>query len=995
MTTLPEGLRQQFQALETRLWRTDTAVAICGSAVALLGAFGLQFVSDRVWDTPGWLRVLLMASALGVMAACLVYYGRRWIWGHRSLETMAAIVQKRYRRLGDRLLGIVELADETRRPQNVSPALCAAAIRQVAGEAAAVNFTDAVETRKSTRLKTAFVVLGIVIATPWLVAPEACWNALSRLLQPAGGLHRYTFVSLDQLPDSLVVPHGEPFQIDVGISERRFLNPTRATARFERQPVIYAPIANGAIRFQVPGQTNEGVLRVEVGDASREVRILPTYRPELRELSAQIEYPAYLRYPESLLPVKSASLALVEGSRAAFHGQVSRNLRGAEATLAGDRSENVAATVRGPDFETAPIPFKEGMNDSVRIDWMDESGLKPALPWNLKLECRLDAPPVVAVSDLAAAVAILETETLKVSSTASDDFGVRDLTMVWEMERAGNGETPGDQRIARGEPQAHELKGAWEFNPAKLGIHGDSVVLLRATARDYLPTREPASSGAYRVYVLGPDSHAKLVHDELDKLLAKLDDIARLQEELLEKGKGLDPTDPAAAAKLREQSEEQQRLAEELEELAKKAAETVEEGMRNQEINPSTLNRWAEQIQAMKEIAGGGMPQASQELADAEKADPRAAELKQALGSEQKVLEALRDLQKRAMETQDTLAQETIALRLRKLGDRHGEAAKSLLKLLPETAGIPEPDLPAAQRERVTRLAADQETRRLDAAAVHGEIQRFFDRSKLNRYGEVSKAMDDGAMDDKLKALQQLIAQNTAATGIEQARFWEGQFHEWAERISANDPSKSQQPSQSGEPTPEQMKMMFDLIRLRQREVALRTRTGTLEQGKTQGDSYLAGTAEAATEQRAMIPVATEIGANPAFCPGPQAMRVVTGAMDDAAKQLEIPRTDQPAVEAETDVINLLNHLLESHCNSCGMKAMRAMMGMGTGKGGSGSMAGGATDRSNDPVRGPVKSDPGESRAPQKVVGADPSRAPAEFREALQSYYQSVEKELR
>ena len=80
--SLPEGLRGQFAELEHRLWRIETCVAIGLALTGLLGSYLLLFLSDRLWDTPFWLRSLL---ALGGALALLGRAGwsRLWLWQRR------------------------------------------------------------------------------------------------------------------------------------------------------------------------------------------------------------------------------------------------------------------------------------------------------------------------------------------------------------------------------------------------------------------------------------------------------------------------------------------------------------------------------------------------------------------------------------------------------------------------------------------------------------------------------------------------------------------------------------------------------------------------------------------------------------------------------------------------------------------------------------------------------------------------------------------------
>src|SRR6185436_11316709 len=137
---LPDHLRDRFEQLEHRLWKVDTVIAICGALTGLLISYLLVFISDRFWDTPAWLRTILMTVGLGVLFYFVVGWLRLWVWGRRDYRSLSGLVQRHFRRLGDRLLGIVELADEKARPPNISPALCRAAIQQVSTEAVRFDF---------------------------------------------------------------------------------------------------------------------------------------------------------------------------------------------------------------------------------------------------------------------------------------------------------------------------------------------------------------------------------------------------------------------------------------------------------------------------------------------------------------------------------------------------------------------------------------------------------------------------------------------------------------------------------------------------------------------------------------------------------------------------------------------------------------------------------------------------------------------------------------
>ena len=147
--SLPESLRRQFAALEARLWTKETVVAGCGAGCALLVSYALLFLSDRIWNTPAWLRTTFTLAGAGVLGWFAWRWSSLWVWQRRDLKALAELVQRHYKRLGDRLLGIVELSDEQKRPADISPSLCRAAIKQVADEAAQFDFTAAVDARES------------------------------------------------------------------------------------------------------------------------------------------------------------------------------------------------------------------------------------------------------------------------------------------------------------------------------------------------------------------------------------------------------------------------------------------------------------------------------------------------------------------------------------------------------------------------------------------------------------------------------------------------------------------------------------------------------------------------------------------------------------------------------------------------------------------------------------------------------------------------------
>ena len=63
---IPDALQQQFAVVRRRLLRVETTMALCLAAAGLFGSYLVLFFSDRLWDSPGWLRLGLLAAGIGI-----------------------------------------------------------------------------------------------------------------------------------------------------------------------------------------------------------------------------------------------------------------------------------------------------------------------------------------------------------------------------------------------------------------------------------------------------------------------------------------------------------------------------------------------------------------------------------------------------------------------------------------------------------------------------------------------------------------------------------------------------------------------------------------------------------------------------------------------------------------------------------------------------------------------------------------------------------------
>ena len=495
----PDELREQFAVVERRLWKVETTMAVCLAAAGLFGSYLVLFFSDRLWDSPGWLRVGLLVTGIATTVGAIFWWTSRWVFHRRDTRALARLVQRRYRRLGDRLLGIVELADEEKRPVVFSPALYRAAIGQVAGEALKLDFKQTVSPRPARRRAVIAFALILIAVTGWAILPEAGLNSLRRWGLPGAEITRHTLIHLAGFPAERVVAKGEPFEVGGSVEFRSFWEPPTGSARFRDNQPLSADIADGKVKFSVPGQVEDGDLTVSVGDAEHAVAIRPVSRPAMRELHARIALPDYLKYPMQNEIVQAGYLPVLRGSTVQFQGRVSRNLNEAQVAI-----DEVGTPMQVRNESFASPEHKVDDTAHFAFTWRDEHDLAGAAAWQLNIEPTEDTAPRPDLGSLSRSLAILETEVLELKASVHDDFGIKETGLEWRA--LGQAEEQKPKAVAAltkeaASPQETEMEADFHFSPAVLGIERDTTVELAVWATDHMPGREPARTQPIQLHI--------------------------------------------------------------------------------------------------------------------------------------------------------------------------------------------------------------------------------------------------------------------------------------------------------------------------------------------------------------------------------------------------------------------------------------------------------------------------------------------------------------
>ncbi|MGC8830336.1 MAG: hypothetical protein ACP5TE_11225 [Verrucomicrobiia bacterium] len=1006
LADLPPEIRKQFDLLERRLWLVDTVIAVSGSLAGLIAAFLILFISDRLWDTPNLLRAVITFGGIAVVVYFASFWVKHWILRRRDIRSMARIVQKHYQRLGDRLLGIVELADEQKLYPNISKSLVRAAINQVANEAVKYDFTAAVALRKPKIYCLFSLILFIFALLPFLLIPEAGANTLTRLLLPLSSVQRFTFVNIEGLPDKLVVPHGEAFEIEFGIRRRQLTPPFGASCQFGDQPVIKGVVNNERVVFKIPGISQKGVLKVRVGDAKKLIAIEPAFRPQLREITARITYPGYLNYPNTTITIQGNRLGVINGGKVGIEGIFTREIK--EVRCIDDNSLFV-----NTNGNTVYIGSFEVTNDiKLSLNWVDKLGLSAKSPFTLEILSVKDAAPMVELPEFPRQMAVLEDELIPIKIFARDDYGVKQIGVKLECLLPQTDEAQAARlsyAVTNGGYQSRTLEGVYQFSPAIYQLPPGSLVNLRATAVDYYPQRAESESALHRIYVLSKEEHAKFIFEQFEKIRNAIEELARQQENLVGETRQTMSKPPdklmesETTKQIGDQTSEQKEYQRQLERLSQETLKILKEAMRNSAIPENLLKDWANNVEEMQQIASEKMQPAANSLDSARQSQNqsrRSEKMQQAYEKENEALQALQDLQQKMAKHLDKLQVKGLALRFRKIAEIERNIGDTLKTNMPKIIGLRTNQLDRQMLRTILLLAESQESTSKESSKLQNEVERFYQRTDDEDYGAVAEEMKTTQVVEELLKVSDKIRENVAAQSLQNCYRWGDQFEQWAKRLEGQ-LQESESNSQNG--SQQQMneldlEHLLALLRIRDEQESLIEWTSLLEKRKSDAVNYKRQTARLAYRQTDLRDGLESLIPQRIFSRVRPRLQQASDAMADSELMLRKPDTGKEVVDTQTDALNLIDDALRRILNSGQSKSRGAntvaqMMNMS----GQGTQAGGNVG--GNPTRGSGKANGNEpgagqnpERATEKTSGSGTRVLPSEFREALQNYFNAIDK---
>ncbi len=607
---IPPNLQRKLEEFRNRLWSVKIAEGALAGIVGLGISYLFVFTIDRFIDTPNWVRLLILAIGVAVPAIGIPLRWHNWVWKQRTLEQVARLLRKRHPRLGDQLLGIVQLArEQSAGTASHSNALVDAAMQQVDEKVKDADFSDAVPENRYGLWMAATIGVLAIAGLALLFVSNAAQNAMARWITPWKNVDRYTFAKLEEVPKQVVVPYAEKFDFGTELRKNTEWKPESASIRLPGKTKLQSDLGQEErYDFLIPPQKQDGALKLRVGDATETVSVTPVTRPELTNLTATVRLPDYLLYPEDPeIPVRGGSVSIIKGAVTSFTGETSRELT--EAVANGEDTE-----IKGNTFSTAPS--KVTHSQTHELSWKDIHGLNAKSPLEIRVNAVEDQAPDVFAKRKSSEQVILAEEVVSFSIQAGDDYGLRNVGLEWVgvKDPSLNPEpAKGEKLVKAGDPQLLDAEATGTFSAALENV-SPQTIQVRAFAEDFLPNRPRSYSSVFVLHVMNPEDHASWLTGEFSKWFRHAREVYEREQQLHESNKDLrklsagELDKPENRKKLEKQASAEANNARRLDSLTKSGRDLVRQATKNDEFDAERLESWATMMRALDDIAQKRMP---------------------------------------------------------------------------------------------------------------------------------------------------------------------------------------------------------------------------------------------------------------------------------------------------------------------------------------------------------------------------------------------------
>jgi len=473
-------------------WRLKLALSgvarIVGVAVALfvVAAYGMEWArfSPAAIITA---RVLLASAVVASIFMFLVRPLRRRV----TDEQVALYLEEHEPSLQARLVSAVEARQEG------GAAVSAALVQRLVEQALeGCALTGAVRRTEEAPLRRWGVVLGGVAAVGMLIVlfgPTFMRNALSAILLVQRSVEAAAPYRIAVLPGDAVVPRGADQTISATLSgfasEDASVMLRRApTEAYEEMPLVRGEDARyEGMVFDVDAALEYFVEADGVRSAVFTLTVIEA--PYVERIELEYHFPAYTGLEPQTID-DGGDIAVLTGTEVRLRVFSTMATSGGRVALNEEDSVELGAQTDG----SLTAVFTANRDGFYRIELDAPTGERTTASPQYTIDVLTDQPPVVSFAKPGRDTSASSIEEVYVEVQAEDDFGIRDLELVYSV----NGGPEETVMLFGGRTRLPEVTAGHTFYVEELGVEpGDSVSYYARAHDDSGGQSEPVSSDLY------------------------------------------------------------------------------------------------------------------------------------------------------------------------------------------------------------------------------------------------------------------------------------------------------------------------------------------------------------------------------------------------------------------------------------------------------------------------------------------------------------------
>ncbi|HZM95451.1 MAG TPA: DUF4175 family protein [Vicinamibacterales bacterium] len=474
-----------------RRWRLKLALRGVVRVLAVLLAFFLVAATLMQWDRFSPVSIVLARLSLAVTVLAAVYWFLiRPLRQRVTDEQVALYLEEHEPSLQATLLSAVE-SSRTGNPSE-SAALVKRVIEQALEVCARLNASHRVEMRPLRRNAVGLGAVAVFAVLAVAVGPAFLRHALSAMLRVAS-VQAASPYRIEVTPGNATVPKGADQTVTaalIGFASEDVVLMVRRTPTGEFEPVPLVRNDDGKYEgavFDVNAPTWYQVVADGVQSPIHTLQVVDV--PYVQRLEIEYHFPAYT----ALEPQKiedGGDIAVLRGTDVLLRIFPTMKTPGGRITL--NEKESLELAPQGDGSLTAS--FKADRDGSYRVELKAPSGELVVASPQYTIDVLDDQAPSVSFNRPGRDTSVSSIEEVFVEAAAEDDFGIRNLELVYSV----NGGPEKVVKLFSGTSRLPEVTGGHTFYLEELGVEtGDSVSYYARAADNDSAGAKTASSNLY------------------------------------------------------------------------------------------------------------------------------------------------------------------------------------------------------------------------------------------------------------------------------------------------------------------------------------------------------------------------------------------------------------------------------------------------------------------------------------------------------------------